>query len=355
LLAPNVGWTNANGHRLMWTEDNGGHWKDVTPPLREEGEGVGAFFLDTKQGWAVPAYGEPDLGSKFDLARTEDSGATWTINPLTLPIKGSFWGGELRFADSRHGWFTVQSGMDAAARGFGILFVTADGGKTWQLPVSGGGNPAVGEILPRSPLEGWLVDAGGYGRLFVTRDGAKTWRQIDLESPVITDQLQEDQKNSKAFWEDFKGRVPPGAPVAKQPQHDYFANYNLPTFDSATHGYISVTYPGAVVLFETNDDGQTWKPDRVITGVPPDQGDARMVTAMAGSTWVIGRAQGKAMPILGKYDRVARVDDPTLPEPTQSGIMTMSFINEQDGRAFTSAGRLLSTTDSGTAWSDITP
>ena len=80
-----------------------------------------------------------------------------------------------------------------------------------------------------------------------------------------------------------------------------------------------------------------------------------MVSAIADSTWITGRAPGKSMPRLTKLGPGAKVTDTTMPAPEVSGVSGMSFIAPNDGWVFTFQGQLLSTNDGGASWTDITP
>jgi photosystem II stability/assembly factor-like uncharacterized protein len=356
LVAPGIGWTMGYGGRVLWTGDNGANWKDITPPLPEESVVSPPFFLDSRRGWALIVSGEAGVSSKLELAHTQDAGATWSVAPLGVPDESVFRGGNLAFADDLHGWLALQVGTSAGVNGQGMLYVTSDAGKTWHLPAVGGGNPAVGPIMLRSPLEGWLLDSGGYAGLHVTRDEAKTWQRIDLEPPQKTDQMRKYDDNVNAFWNGFERATLPGVKFSpKRPDHDYYATYDLPTFRDANHGYLSVTYPGLAVLFETKDDGITWRADRLVTGLPPHQSDARVESAVADSTWIIPQAHRNEMPTLSKLTSGAVVDGSAMRPPAESGILGTSFINAKEGWVFTSYGRLVATTDGGATWTDITP
>jgi len=363
LLAANVGWAT-NGPQLLWTSSGGAEWEDITPPAATGAVISGIFFLDTSRGWVLFEHGEPDVpgGLQFDLASTDDAGATWTVEPLRMAdwlSAGSPSGGgaSLAFADQSQGWLTLYGGLSATSQGYGSVLATSDGGKSWE-DTPGTPDSVAGPIVMVTPQFGWLVGGGaGNDNLYVTRDGAKTWQMVELESPVKTDQMREYDRNWEHFQRSFYQALPPaGAKVAgKEPQHRFWDAYGLPTFEDPKHGYVCVTYPGVVVLFATADGGVTWKPDRVLSGSQTGSQGAVVVSAVADSTWITGRVQKDAMPQLRKLGPGASATDSTMPAPEESGLRQMSFATASQGWVVTNESKLLATNDGGATWTDITP
>jgi photosystem II stability/assembly factor-like uncharacterized protein len=352
LLAPNRGWA-LSMRRILWTDNGGASWKDITPSDLNDAEISGIFFLDASHGWVVFARGEPDVlgGMTLDLASTENGGVSWSVAPMRLPdwllqsLVGV--GADIAFADPRHGWLVLQSGISQISVGHGSLLTTSDGGKSWQSPRPPDhrskediGRGSVGPIVLVTPQFGWMVLGGeANDELGVTRDGAKTWQRIELKSPVRTDQMQK-----------FDAEWGP---------HDYAA-YTLPSFEDLKHGYVCVTYPGVVVLFATNDGGITWKADRMLMGLHAGSMGTTVVSAVVNSTWITARAAwlgsaGFGLPQLKKLNYGANVTDTTMLSPEASGIMQMTFITPNEGWVLTSETRLLSTNDGGATWTDISP
>jgi photosystem II stability/assembly factor-like uncharacterized protein len=367
LLAANVGWAT-NGPQLLWTSSGGAEWKDITPPAAKDGLISAVFFLDTNHGWVLLVHGEPDIpgGLHFDLASTDSAGATWSVEPLSMPdgLSGALFGGEasFAFADPSHGWLALYSGINDMSRGYGSILATSDGGRSWVSPHvlthRRGDVGLAGPMVMVTPQFGWLVGGGGNDELYVTRDGAKTWQRIELESPVKTDQMLEYDRNFEQFERSFQALPPAAAKLAReraQAEDHSYAEYDLPTFNDPKHGYICVTYPGVVVLFATEDGGVTWKPDRVLTGLQEHSQGEKVVSAMADSTWITGRVPKDAMPQLSKLGPGASATDTTMPAPEESGVSQMSFATASQGWVVTNESKLLSTNDGGATWTDITP
>lgn len=247
LLRANVGWTFSGGD-MVWTNDNGRHWKEITPDLRGLNEGiVSVFFLDTSRGWAlVSGYDDPreaGIGApKYGMAFTKDSGTTWSVIQLNIPVNPHEYvlvpQGYLQFTDATHGWMNldVQSG---AAFHFGILLRTADGGKSWTWA---GGPGTSGELRFINQRDGWVVSPE-HNELWVTHDGSANWHKVTLKPPS-----------------DIKP-----ADVAV---------YTLPVFNDDKHGALEVGFSSLPTqspetcqktVFVTGDGGKSWKFNQVLT------------------------------------------------------------------------------------------
>ncbi len=365
LLAPNVGWAMSMG-RLMWTSSGGTDWKDITPDRPKDSIVSTIFFFDANHGWVLFAHGEPDVpgGLHFVLASTDNAGATWSAEPVKMPDWASEslfnGGGWLSFADQSHGWLALGTGLTPVSRGGGAMLATSDGGRTWESTPGPNFIPEAdylaGPIVMVTPQFGWLVGGGANEELYVTRDGAKTWQRIKLESPVKTDLMRKYDRNFEQFERSLQALPPAAAKLAgKEPEDHSYAAYDLPTFADPRHGYVCVTSPGVVVLFATEDGGVTGKPDRILTGLQEHQTGAKVVSTMADSTWITGRAPKDARPQLTKLGPGGSATDTTMPAPEASGVSQMSFATASQGWVVTNESKLLSTNDGGATWTDITP
>ncbi|MFZ0244901.1 WD40/YVTN/BNR-like repeat-containing protein [Candidatus Binatus sp.] len=358
LLAPNVGWA-MSGRGLMWTSSGGTEWEDITPPAAKGAVISGVFFLDTNRGWVLFEHGEPDIpgGLQFDLASTDNAGATWSMRHLSIPERkysesDILHGGILVFADSVHGWLGLGEGLSAASRGNGVLLATGDGGESWKLATTTGWEEydTVGSMLMLTPEQGWMVSGGANEELLVTRDGAKTWQRIELESPVKTDQMREYDRNFEQFEQSFQRTIPAAAKLArKEPQHPSYAAYDLPTFDDPKHGHVSVTYPGVTVLFATDDGGVTWKPEKVVEGRPIG------ASAVVDSNWITVRVAKDGMPRLANVAPAATTETGAPSSPEDRPADEIDFVTASQGWVVTLYGKLLATNDGGATWTDITP
>lgn len=338
LLTPEVGWA-ATRSSLFWTTDNGEHWKDITPRAKTQRGIASVFFLDTSNGWVLLTHaGKEDpatgvSGTLFELASTDNSGGSWSVRPLDVPdpdpsrgLSGEAW---LDFADPQHGWAMIRMNSSTAVS-FGVLLVSDDGGKTWKSPQTG---PPIAETpYFVTTKTGWLA-GGPEEQLFVTHDGGENWEKVSL-------------------------KVPPQAQAVKQA----VPGYDLPVFEDANRGFLMVSYSNgsdfALVLFSTNDGGQTWKPNRTLPSVEE-------------SAVMVVRANWFAAAISQHGDtltltKVPLTDAASLAVAMKASLGHISGVRRLGGmhneltladetHGWVLAGELLSTSDGGASWTDVTP
>jgi photosystem II stability/assembly factor-like uncharacterized protein len=240
-LSPGVGWVVTLSRHILWTNDNGTVWNDITPPARPDEMLVNFFFVDSKHGWAVfvgPGEGAPQ--EPVRMVRTQNGGKTWTplhFDGLSYPGWKNEYAGPRRFwfVDARHGWFQWlhQSG---SAFSFGSLFGTMDGGVTWkELPC-----PSGDEFQFYTRKHGWIVTGASSDGLSETHDGGKTWQDVTMPLPENCEECH------------------PG--------------YDVPRFQDKNNGIVrasltdDTTLEGRTfnVTYVTHDAGRTWQITEVI-------------------------------------------------------------------------------------------
>jgi photosystem II stability/assembly factor-like uncharacterized protein len=340
LIAPGVGWA-MRGSRLYWTDDDGANWKDITPPVGHYARLSGIFFLNPSSGWvAVNDLGSAESTRNYVyLFSTIDGGATWSRS--TIPTDGTSGVDTLAFADSVHGWVGLSSGSGALV--LGQLLMTSDGGRTWSSRDDWPGLSRE-QILLVNPKEGWYFGDGPpngdcVSCMYVTRDGGRSWKRIE----------------------------PPGAT-----DPNYANVMGVPTFEDTNHGYIVVNSrrrgeatPGLIhtlTLWKTSDGGRTWKPDRSLDNIDEGILNACLRFSVVGSDWIFGSVF-EHRPVLTKITQGAEID--ARREFAVSGskyreVVSVSFATVNQGWAVIPngaviGGDLLSTTDGGATWTDITP
>lgn len=194
LLTDASGWVLAD-QRLMWTDDGGATWRDITPPdLKPSDAKFGAgelgYFLDASNGWVL-ATRPHDSRTPSDLIiwRTADAGMTWystrldgpAVDPTVAPP--TFYPLALQFVDAQVGWFVLAyaGGMLGSSQFFG----TDDGGASWR-PLAGlqGLNGSWGPVRLVSVDAGWEVWNFGEGDVAVTHDGGRSWQMASLPQPA---------------------------------------------------------------------------------------------------------------------------------------------------------------------------
>lgn len=357
LVAQGVGWAllsqgtvyNPNDH-LFWTSDDGANWRDVTPQDPGSRQIAGVFFLDTSRGWVLLALKhewpknsqEPDNFITdirgFDLASTTDGGASWTIKRLAVLAEGVGWtsAAQIFFLDAAHGWMNIESPVPHWG-GEGVHLTTTDGGNTWKHIVEVGGGAGYGSIRFTDLQNGWIAGGPGGFYLYATNDGGRHWREVTLPAPAEISGLFEN--------------------VAAQ--------YVSPWFKDGKHGFLSVEYSGEAksgedisiqTLFSTGDGGNTW---HLESWAKLDPTSNFPIVAVVDSTALtpkrVDHEPGRLLKLglAGKLTETRASESPEM--PAGAALVSLSFNDVTHGWASSSDGRLLSTTDGGVTWKDITP
>jgi photosystem II stability/assembly factor-like uncharacterized protein len=338
LLSSDTGWALREG-RLYWTTDNGAKWKEITPQTALQGGITAAFFLNTSAGWALITRGNKSTGevSGWDLASTTDSGATWSAIPIEVPNLNA---NELtitqalavNFSDVSDGWIAFAVGS-AGMRG-GFVLETNDGGRTWHDVRGFTGGSGVVRFINRK--DGWV--SGWDERLYSTHDGGNHWTRVSLEAP---------------------SKIYPADPT-----------YGLPTFLDSRSGFLPVNYSeagkSAMVLFATKDGGRNWKPIRVLSNLPETSVGHMFGNSIVDSTWIVaaGASSENGLPLikLGPKGTIevarGRYVGAAAALGTHFGGVSASLSFASAGEGWACCGpqtTLLSTTDGGANWLDITP
>ncbi len=324
LLSSDIGWAVMQGS-FYWTESGGADWSITSSSGLPQGRISSAFFLDTKRGWALSCG-----ANGWAVFSTTNAGAEWSITNVNISgVTGDRADCQIYFADSMHGWISLDS-----KSGSNPLFTktlatsvlaTSDGGRTWGLASNDIG--AMGNIRFVTPTDGWMVVPPN-DELYVTRDGAKDWTKVSLPPPKEVYPATE-------------------------------ATYDLPTFEDSKHGFLPVTYSGALgvkaaaVLVATEDGGQTWKPDRMLTDLNGLPVGNRVASTVVGPAWIVANVSDDAFPTLTQIASGATVHASSNAGPSYYGAAQLSFVSPMRGWVVLNDGRVLSTTDEGATWSDL--
>lgn len=189
MIDATTGWAIA-GKALLRTADGGNHWRDVTPAGHALVSGSAAQFLTASLAWvAIPQAGAPTT----ELFHTGDGGQSWQQSTVQARFVR-----QLTFIDAQRGWMLVGTANAAGAAEIVSVIRTTDGGKTWlnlatALPSDAtppghlpyGGQKTGMRFVNAST--GWVtgtVFANGLAWLYVTHDGGSTWNQQTLPLPT---------------------------------------------------------------------------------------------------------------------------------------------------------------------------
>ncbi len=328
LLSPGTGWVST-GNRLLFTTDNGAHWKDISPPSPNNDQYASVVFRDADTTWALFGSGADDCD--FVVFSTIDGGTTWNDSPIKIPLPDPARGGQelggdanIAFADKLHGWllFDYQTGSAFSSAG---LFATSDGGRTWH---ESNENPGFyGDIRAYPNGDVWVVGgAGGDLELAVSHKGGNGFEDVSLPAP-------------REFGSD------------REP------SYTLPIFEDSLHGYEAATYQdfgekkSSCVLFATEDGGRTWRKDRILSNLIAGE---KVASTVAGSTWILPFAPTGSQPALVKLrpnqEKAAAIHNSS----GDFNSCKLSFLTPNEGW-MNCSGTLSSTIDGGASWTAITP
>lgn len=193
-----------------YTSDGGVNWTGVTPPaLKERGQPVCSFFLNSLKGWIC--------SSKGPLFFTADSGKTWQSQ--TFPGNANVQ--HVTFVDEKTGWLIGRQ-----------LYNTNDGGKSWQVQTGLQKEIILDSIYFLSKEEGWAI-----GRYFIGEyipgepiDIEKSFRGIVLHTT-----------NAGQLWQ----------PVRVGKEEPFFDRIH---FTDREHGWLLARDN----VYRTIDRGRTW-------------------------------------------------------------------------------------------------
>jgi photosystem II stability/assembly factor-like uncharacterized protein len=236
-------------------------------------------FIDAQHGWMLVGKANAEGPAEIvSVLRTTDGGKTWlnlatalpgdTTPPGHLPYGGQKTG--IRFVNASNGWVTGT----VFANGLAWLYVTHDGGSTWNqqtLPLPPNVSPSQLWIQPPtffSATDGLLpirfsdslTNRDMAAVFYVTHDGGTTWRSTTpvsaaLSSSDFLDMQQGWLTDGTSLFVTGNG----GQHWAKLTPSANFTRITLLDFVSQTTGW-AISHPGAgsSFLLKTTDGGQTW-------------------------------------------------------------------------------------------------
>lgn len=224
-LTATVGWIQTN-QQLMWTENGGQSWSNITPNLNDLNLLHSAFFLNDGSGWAIVSSAK-DAGPShsFAILYTSDHGQTWQIlTDSAFKLDSSQFAQSLSidFINTQTGWVTIKLGSSSNFS-LGLLFKTEDGGHTWSQLNMPLGDPT----YFINSTTGWVAGGQAGDKLYITQDGGNTW----------TEQKVAQGETGSLF-------------------------YDLPTFTNEQDGVLPVTVTGPtgsqLLIYTTSNAGQSW-------------------------------------------------------------------------------------------------
>src|SRR5213082_1966325 len=310
---PQVVWASGRAGTFTVTTDGGQTWKAGVVPGAEalQFRDVEAFSAKVAYLLSIGTSGDP---TDFRIYKTEDGGATWTIqfenqNPNAFYDGFAFWTPNrgIAHSDSVNGVFPDLRTTD---------------GMTWQ-DISNNMPPALpGEfsfassgtcVTTQGGRNAWIATGGAtIARVLVTRDGGNTWNAYD--TPLFS------SPSGGAFTVDFRdpfdgivggGVLDPGNPnsadtATSSDSDQTWTLTNPPPVTGAIFGlsYVGQTGGGAgnhlgrAVVITANDGGAAWT---------PDEGNTWFALPGVTGYWAVAFASPKAGWLVGTDGRILKL------------------------------------------------
>ena len=284
MLDQTHGWALTQ-HAVLKTDDGGLHWRDVSPspnPLAtiEAQNQVSPAFHDATHAWIViPPLASGSAGSNaIVIMRTTDGGASWSTATVTDPgAVGTF---PPNFINVSEGWLEVGTGAAAGSESVDI-FHTIDGGANWsKIASTGTGYPPPSGLSFegdknglsfRDAQTGWATAdtaATDHAWLYVTHDGGHTWQSQAIPTLAGVSNAAYETTPPVLFGND--GILPIHISTASGRGYDYYITHNggqswssttLTSFDVDNSYVVDAQHAWAysgTLLYATSDAGYHW-------------------------------------------------------------------------------------------------
>ena len=331
MVSPLDGWGWSSNKLGLWrTQDGANHWIPVQLPFKAIANIVVnqvAFDpINSTTIWVAVVTKHGD-----EIYRTTDGGQRWTQQAPVQTKDGII--SLLQFVDPTHGWLITDSGIGMPDQAMYHLYQTVDGGAAWKLISSSGkGQHAIpgygnGVFRFQSAGIGWMTAQSvlnGRVSLYVTRDGGAAWKAQTLP-------FSSSYKNSLITTE-------------------------TPTFAGNGNGVMPVLFYGSgthasTVVYLTENDGHTWKPQRALNTSLPVAVDFLNVS----HGWATNAPWSSNNPILYRTSNAGKTWSIVSRSHELNNTIRLEFVSPQTGFAETTnpktgAVGLAKTTNGGVSW-----
>jgi photosystem II stability/assembly factor-like uncharacterized protein len=295
-------------------------------------------FVDGREGWAV--------GDEGVVWHTIDAGKTWEQQQTGVhtSVRASLRG--LHFLNPYVGWVVGREEMPAGAGSVGVVLFTKDGGLHWKR-VMPGTLPGLNCVAFADDQNGFLAgdasDAYPTG-VFVTRDGGRTWQAVPGPRATSWWALACTGPGEAAL----AGAWNRQALVSRDRLHivdtDLLGGRTLRGLRLSGTGGVAVG-EGGLVLLSDGARGARWSFDPRLPPHAAENWDFHAIHGVGPHLWAVGRPGSAALhsPDGGKSWEVVRTGQ-TLP------LHGVFFSDEGHGWAVGELGTVIATTDGGKSW-----
>ena len=289
---------------VLKTADGGSTWEDVSPtnnPLKTSGE---ADFMDAQHAWIAIPPGQTSSGTlsgSIKVLYTVDGAAHWQV--ATIIDVAAVGTDRPHFINALDGWLEVGTGAALSHESVDI-FSTTNGGQTWLKVASAGPNSSSGLSFDgdktglsfQDAFNGWATattPATDHAWLYVTHDGGKTWQSQSL--PTLPGLTNVEYDTTPPVFFGNEGLLPVQVNTATLRGIDLYVTHDggshwspteLTTFASTNVYILDMHHAWATVesiVYATNNGGQSW----VKQGTAPDT-VAGMSFVDENNGWAIG-------------------------------------------------------------------
>jgi photosystem II stability/assembly factor-like uncharacterized protein len=304
---------------------------------------VDVTFVDLQHGFGIALH-----RSKLVLASTSNGGASWKAVGPKFPtgfLQGAGFAGQMEFSSAQHGY--LWGGNLLSAKGDSPLWVTDNGGRTWQPTALG---PLVYDV---SAIGGNVWAISGTCRSDTTVSNCAVSVDISTDGGTV--------------WQSVSEPAPLKSPATMAP-------YELARI-TLQQAYVLAPSDGSspfVLVFST-DGGATWATRPVPCATPFSLG-AELAASSTDDLWLICGGQATSGDQLKELFRsddggqtwmlassttgsLGSASDSTAPLPASGyvapfsiGHKTLAVLSPTTAWLFPSRGDLLTTTDGGYDW-----
>jgi photosystem II stability/assembly factor-like uncharacterized protein len=290
------------------------------------------FFLDAERGWAV--------GDRGVIWHTADGGKSWELQQSGATARLE----SVQFLDADHGWAVGGTSDPYTHTGRGLLLSTSDGGRTWKPSKA---------TLPRLRRirmfgnSGWAIgDATALcpSGLLVTRDAARTWSVAPggLLDSWCDGEFFDPTLGVVCGADGFVARTAGGRLDDSQRLRSGPRSGQVVRF--ATKQLVWLAGEGGLVM-QSRDGGRRWIDLTQRLPMGSRQFDFTALAARGDDVWVAGTPG-----TLVFHSPDAGTTWEALPTGGNLPISAMTFVDRHHGWAAGALGTIMTTRDGGRSW-----